>query len=249
MKVLRHGGFTLVEMLVSMAVGTIVLLVAAAALRTTGEGYERSAGGVGAEREARAVMTQVAEDLSKAVSAPTFEFETGDGGEWRKDRLGFLCLQPGDAQAEDEWIGDLCTVVYYLKDLEIGGGPVRCLMRGFRGSAETFEAVRNGRSEELFDEQSQDEPVSFGVVSFEASPLSRTDEGSWKDWDGNPDELLVVPPEVVRLRLVVARRELLGKLRDAEDWDASPLLGDPGEVERSKYLEVYEVTQAFGHGS
>ena len=39
-------GFTLIELMFSMAIGTIVLLLAATMLRTSGDGYERVGGNV-----------------------------------------------------------------------------------------------------------------------------------------------------------------------------------------------------------
>jgi prepilin-type N-terminal cleavage/methylation domain-containing protein len=239
-------GFTLIELLVSMAVGSIVLLLATGAMRSIGDGYGRGTDGVAAERESRAVLTQVAEDLSKAVGGREMVFEkNGDG--WRRDRLGFFCLQPADAQSDAERVGDLCAVVYYVNDLEIGGDTVRCLMRGFRGSGETFAALRDDDEARLFDSEPADEPVAFGVVSFEVDPQVRTDAGEWTEWTAvNPFRTW---PDAVGLRVVIARRELIAKLRGSGAWDSSPLLGDPAEADRSDQLEIYRILQPFSHAS
>lgn len=236
-------GFTLVEMMVSMVIASIVLVLAVGVLHSTSDSYGRNTGSVAAEREARAVLTQAAEDLSKAVMGERAEIEAQGSG-WRQDRLGFLCLQPPDAQSKTQRVGDLCAVVYYVQDLQIGRDTVRCLLRGFRGSEETFQAVKTGTVDGLYDARPADEPVSFGVLSFEAEPLGRTAEGQWQK-QTEEDKA----PEAVRMRLVVARRELLGKLRTTADWNGHPLIGLPSEVERSKYLEAYEVIQPFAHES
>lgn len=243
----RSQGFTLVEILASTLIGSIVLLLAVASLRTTGNEYGRNTDGVAAEREARAILTLVAEDMSKA-SAGNLEIEESSG-EWRKDKLGFTCLQPADAQAKDEAIGDLCLVYYYVKDIEIGRETVRCLMRGFRSSDVVFEALRNDTVDKLYEERTVDEPVAFGVISFEAEGLIRQTGGSWKVWEQKSSDPLAEMPDVVKLKLVVARRELIGKLRTTADWDSSPLIGDPSDADKSKLLEVYEITHPFGHAN
>lgn len=240
------AGFTLIEMMVSMGVGMVVLLLGVAALKSTSDSYEHSTGSVGAEREARAVLTQAAEDLSKAVRSYDLKI-AGREGDWRQDTLGFLCLQPADAQSPKGRIGDLCGVVYYIKDLKIGRATVRCLMRGFRDSTETFDAVRNSEVMKLYEQQVQDEPVAFGVISFQVDPLRRGEDGKWEAWEEEEDPFGGWP-EALRLRLVVAKRELVAKLRDAQAWDRHPLIGRPQDAENSKLLEVYEIVQAYAHG-
>jgi prepilin-type N-terminal cleavage/methylation domain-containing protein len=243
----RAQGFTLLEILASTAIGTIVLLLAVASLNSTGNEYGRSTDGVAAEREARAILTQVAEDMSKA-SASNLEIEESNDA-WRQDKLGFTCLQPADAQSKDEAIGDLCLVYYYVKDLEIGKETVRCLMRGFRSSDEVFDALKDDSVEDLYKERLVDEPVAFGVIAFEAEGLLRQKDGGWKVWEKKADDPFAEMPEVVRMKLVVARRELVAKLRTSEDWDSSPLIGDPQDADQSKMLEVYEITHPFGHAN
>ena len=110
----------------------------------------------------------------------------------------------------------------------------------------TRSTVRFTRNEYfvVFEPTELDEPVSFGVVAFEVEPLVREETGAYREWNRTVSEEV---PEMMRLRLVVARRELVGKLRSAVDWDASPLLGTPAELDRSPDLELFEVMQPFAH--
>lgn len=243
-----RAGFTLVELLVSMAVGMIVLLLAASSLRSAGAGYGRNTDGVSADREARAALTQLADDMAKGLRDKRVVIETV-GNEWKLSRFGFLCLQPDDAQAEAERVGDVCAVIYYVRDLEVGGNPVRCLMRGFRGSNEVFGALRQNDIASLYDDRAPDEPVAFGVVSFEISPLVRSGQ-DWVPWTepSDWDDPFVQGPEAVKVSMVVARRELVAKLGDATDWDSSPMLGRASEVARSNQLETYEGIHPFSRG-
>jgi prepilin-type N-terminal cleavage/methylation domain-containing protein len=230
-------GFTLVELMFSMAIGSMILVLAASVLGSSGEGYERVGGSVASEREARALVTRLASDLASGRFHKDGVIGKSSAA-WPVDRLGFLSLQPAQAQTAAARIGDLCAVNYYVKDLGIGGKTVRCLMRGFRESGETFNALRGGSIAPLFAANAGlDEPVAFGVVSFEARPKSRDAEGKWVDWIKDD----TTGPESLDVKLVLARRELAGKLKSPGDWDAA---GMPG---RHKDLEVYATTLRFGN--
>lgn len=244
---LHSRGFTLIELMVSMAVGSIILLTAAALLGTSGDGYERIGGNVAVEREARALLTQLGSDLATARYHKNSVIEKSTTS-WPVDRLGFLSLQPAVAQTEKGRIGDLCAVNYYIKDLTVDGRTIRCLMRGFRESVDTFEALGKNDIPSLFVERENiDEPVAFGVVSFEARPISRDTSGAWTDWvkkDGTG-------PEAIEVSLIIARRNLAGKLKKPGDWDgegaAGRLLGKASEVDRNGDLEKYVTIIRFGN--
>ena len=243
----RCRGFSLVELMCSMVIGSILLLVAAFMLGSAGDGYQRVVGGVATEREARALISQLTADLSTA----RFHKDglLGKSPALRpNERLGFLCLQPVHGQSEAESIGDLCAVYYYIKDISIGGKTVRCLMRACRESKETFKALEDGEVASLFAERvHSDEPVAFGVISFAARPKSRDRSGRWIDWVQNDH----VGPEAIDLRLVIARRELAGKLKRPGDWDGvgatAGMLGMPAELGRNTNLEVYETMMRVGN--
>jgi hypothetical protein len=232
----------------SMAIGAIILLTAASLLGTSGDGYGRVGGGVAAEREARALMTQLSSDLSTASYHKETLIEQSTTA-WKSDRLGFLSLQPAEAQSDAGRIGDLCAVNYYLKDLTISGRTVRCLMRGFRESVPTFKALENGTVADLFaDQDGIDEPVAFGVVSFEARPKSVNATGEWVPWQQADSS---TGPAAIDVRMIVARPDLVAKLQTPGDWDGAgssgKLLGTPDQVHRNQDLEVYGTIVRFGN--
>ena len=205
----HHRGFSLIELMASMTIGSIILLAAAALLGSSGDGYERVGGGVATEREARALITQLASDLSTAIFHKDAVFEKSTTS-WPADRLGFLSLQPAGAQSDSGRIGDLCAVNYYIKDLTTNGRTVRCLMRGFRESKDTFKSLQDGSVSPLFAERRDiDEPVAFGVVAFEARAKARDKSGRWIDWVENDDS----GPEAFDVRLVIVRRGLAARLK------------------------------------
>ena len=235
-------GFSLIELMFSMAIGSIILILAATMLGTSGEGYERIGGSVASEREARALITQLSADLSTAKFHKDGIFRSSQET-WAVDHLGFLSLQPASAQTNAERIGDLCAVNYYIKDLDIGGKKMRCLMRGFRESNATFKALRDGTVATLFDPLPDiDEPVAFGVVSFEARPKSRDAAGVQVDWVKSD----TTGPDAIELKLVLARRDLTGRLTQSADWSGK-LLGTPDKADRNKNLEIHATTLRFGN--
>jgi prepilin-type N-terminal cleavage/methylation domain-containing protein len=240
----RRPGFTLIELLASVVVGSIVLLAAAAMLGSSGEGYERVGGGVATEREARALISQLASDLATARFHKDGPIES-TGSAWPAARLGFFSLQPAEAQSRDGRIGDLCAVHYYIKDLEIGGKTVRCLMRGFRESADAFAALENDSISSLYQPDDRlDEPVAFNVAAFEARPMSRDAGGQWREWTRND----VKGPEAFDMKIVIVRRELAGRLRTTADWDGgNKQLGAYADAARNRYLETYGAMIRFGN--
>ena len=247
----KHRGFSLIELMFSMAIGSVILILAATMLGTSGDGYERIGGNVASEREARALLTQLAADLSTASFHKDGVMDKSSAA-WPADKLGILSLQPAQAQSEAGRIGDLCAVTYYISDLTIGGKTVRCLMRGFRESKDTFKALNDDMVAKLFEPEpdptkNPDEPVAFGVVSFEARPRSRDAAGKWIDWVKNDK----TGPEALDIKLVLARRDLAGRLKLPTDWDGAgtgtSLLGDPSKPDRNKNLESYGTTLRFGN--
>lgn len=244
-------GFTLLELMASMLVSSVLLGMGALLLRGTGEGYERTGGGIAAEREARAALHQIARDLS---SRPDFYEPSVTAGDtrWQLDTLSFITLQPADAQSEAGCLGDMCAVHYYTADLEINRRTVRCLMRGFHESAETFASHRADSLHSRFVPGPRDEPIAFGVVSFIATPLKRIENGTYLAQPATPTA--AIPPnfpapdlpDAISLELVIARREMRSRLRTPANWDgagnADRTLGSPAAASKNPGLERYSLT-------
>ena len=241
----RHA-FTLVEMLVAMTLGLLVMVLALSMLGRTRDESACIDEGVAAEREARAVLSQLTADLQSASFHQESVFEQSHAA-WPSDRLGVFCLQPPAAQAALDRIGDLCAINYYLKDLLISGKTVRCLMRGVRSSRDTFLALRRSQLPALFTRSQCDEPVAFGILAFEARPQTRNPAGQWQAWELS----MAQAPAAIAVRLVIARRELAPKLPDAASWDgcgaAASLLGKAELATSNRHLEVYSALIRFGH--
>jgi prepilin-type N-terminal cleavage/methylation domain-containing protein len=129
------AGFTLLELLVSMAVMSIVILVL---LQTTAASlslWRISEGKIAAGREGRGAIQLIDQDFksmivpTNAALQPVLVGNTG---------FRFLTLKPGDFQdtaAEAGNVGDVCFVEYRIED--------NAIVRGSVDSKLTFEALTN----------------------------------------------------------------------------------------------------------
>jgi len=235
---MRRPAFSLLELLLAMTAAMMVLLIAATALGDAGEKCGRVKAGVGTRREFRLGLVEWNADLASAVSgmpAHIYARQEHEAG----DRFGFFLLRPPSKQSEAGALGDLCAVIYYLKDLEAHGQAVRCLTRGLRESAEVYAAIKEGGEEKLFEPRDTDEPVMFGVVTFRARAKIRK-AGEWKDWDKKEEE----KPHAVDWRIEVARRDLEQRLETPAQWDA--LTGER-KARDAKQIEVQSGITVFGH--
>ncbi len=231
-----------------MAIGSIVLLLAAGMLGTSGESYSRVGNNVASEREGRAVFTTLQQDLSAAVFQKDLLIQSVNPEAWTKTRLGFLTSLPEASQDSADFVGDLCAVSYYIADISHNGKVVRCLMRGFRNSRQTFSALRSDSSvqDQLFAPQGAlDEPIAFGVVSFKVIPRVRTNTGALTDWQPNP----TTPPDLLEITLTVASRSLMSRLNSTNDWNSSPFLGQSSKISENKDLETFKAIIRFGNSA
>jgi hypothetical protein len=219
-------------------------------LGSSGDGYQKISSNIANAREARAIICQLNSDLAAAKFHPSQIIENPPSSR-SSHRLGFLSLQAPQAQSEKGRIGDLCAVNYYLADLQLGDQTVRCLMRGMRESVDTYAALKTQSTGSLFEKQPErDEPIGFGVVSFEVQPKMRDDEGQWIDWSPNTTNTST-PPEALTLRLGIASQSLCAKLKSSDDWNGiganSKFLGKPEDAPTHPNLEIHEMFIRFGN--
>ena len=233
----RHRpGFTLLEMMVSLTLGTTILLLAAGGWGSSGAGYGRTSGGVATSREGRALFDRLAADLASAISVKDSVLATDPSG-----KLAFVTLLPTAAQSEEGRSGDACAVSYRLADLETGNRTRRCLVRSVRESGETLVALRTGEIGTLFTGNSPvDEPLAFDVAGFEAKPKSVAANGGWQNWADEGSG----PPDALEITLVLARPGLAWRMKTTADWDT---LAQSGGNPRNADLETHSATLRFGN--
>jgi prepilin-type N-terminal cleavage/methylation domain-containing protein len=131
----RSGAFTLVELLVSMAVMAVMMLILLQTTATSLNLWRASEGRIAIGREARGSSALISQDLA-SILVPA------NPALWPQmpnpRTLQFLTLKPRDFQDEGN-PGDVCYAVYRFVPGEF------LLQRAFVDSAETFAALRAGR--------------------------------------------------------------------------------------------------------
>jgi prepilin-type N-terminal cleavage/methylation domain-containing protein len=241
----NHGkvsGFTLVEMMASLAISSMILLVSASVLGIATESYQKSGSHFMADAEARAIMQQLASDLSSAEYHPACQLKLSSTDK-ENTRFGFLCLKPIAAQLVNEDIGDLCAVVYSIKDLSINGKSVRCLTRTMQSSQVTFAALRQDQIGGLFTKDiMMDEPIGYNIISIVVKPMTRGADGQWIDWDKDLNK----PPDTIEIQLNLADEQLAKQLKSPEEWNQF-LVKSGDNPSHHANLKTYHGSFEFGH--
>lgn len=235
-----HSGFTLLEMLVCMAVAAMILLGCVSVFGDAAESHGRIEAGMGMDREARGVMRQLMEDLSSATDLREGMHEES-AEVWPADRIGFHLLQAESGQAPGRFAGDLCSVRYELREIAFGGRTERCLVRILHDSVRTFAALAEGRGDQLWRMDDSDaEPLAFGVLAFEVTRMRKDREGHWRRWN----EADPAGPEALECRLVIANRQLASRLAAA--GNETRVLGGDEVAGCHPDMKVYGAMLAVG---
>jgi len=128
------AGFTLVELLVSSAVIGMLMVVLLGVTSTSLSLWRGAEEAITVDREGRAAMNWLSQDLGNMVVPPAALRPEVDLATNAAVPLRFLTSKPADYQRADEGdVGDVCFVEYRFRD--------NALWRGFAGSAATLAAL------------------------------------------------------------------------------------------------------------
>ena len=218
---LRSRAFTLMEMLVSMAV-LAVLGVAMVSFVESAIGHWRdNEGRTEACREARAALTVITRDLRNAVAGTNvnlmkFNLQSGAAGTNYGSNVFFLASLPPSAQ-EERSKSDLCEVGFFLALDRTSASPNRALnlYRYFRSSNQTFSNLTSGS---LFTNVTTgaegEELLARNVVGMKITPVSASD-GNWIPFAPTAEAPL---PAIIEITLVTIRPDVAQKLEDLDKW-------------------------------
>lgn len=249
----RHTprAFSLVEVMVSAAIGTGVVLMMALAIRSGTEGYQQATGRIDALVEARAALSILADDATTMVGVENDEFGWIDSSEFFHE-IYFLTLKPASAQDPEEAVGDVCYVHYFTAvtpDAPVAGASVsRKLYRRFLSSAEVLVRLSSGQLPTLNSDPDGAEVIAFNVTRFLAQPLSATsDFGPLSDWEpGNG------VPEALSVHFQVVDNDTARLLSTESDWNLDTLIArqvvlEDNEEDESNFGRNFYLDIEIGH--
>lgn len=193
----RLRAFTLIELVVSMAIVSLLCLLLFSTIDASSNAWTQSDRKLDAFREARAALHIITRDLQAALKLPQNDcfFALQDRGghghisvtggkpatAGHGDCLFFLCAQPSGISG-----GDLAIVGYYLSYWEDTGetsGSFK-LHRFYRNSSETTALLSDRLKGVLVTfanaegDQDQDEVLARNVIDFDVIPYRRENGGA-----------------------------------------------------------------------
>jgi prepilin-type N-terminal cleavage/methylation domain-containing protein len=176
------AAFTLVELLVAMAVMTILLVIMLEVTASTLNIWRNSEGKMAAGREGEGALQLIRQDL-QSILMPTntnlWPQVVGTNG------VRFLALKPSDFQATGGGNGDVCFVEYRFQS--------NAIERGSADSEETFRSLTNNPVP-AFPVATNFQMVATNVVNANWSALMS---------DGNPVPS-GEPPQILQLSFLAA---------------------------------------------
>jgi GxxExxY protein len=233
----KASAFTMLELLVSMAVLSLLVVVLLSMVDNATKMWRQSENRVDAYREARAALNLMASDLASIYASTNTNFFYFD----REPKplptvstdldgnLFFVTAIPTKAQGNDPSDvpekSDLCTVGYFAGFDEtsiIGDGKKSMnLYRYYRGSNETFEALKTGDiadnmaisadSRDTYSEVLAKNITGFKVAAYSKDPGT---PGALKEFDQTKTPV----PDVLEITLSAISNDAAKRFEDEDDW-------------------------------
>jgi prepilin-type N-terminal cleavage/methylation domain-containing protein len=217
------GAFTLLELLVAMAVLSLLVVVLMSMVDSATKLWKANENRVESFREARAAINLIASDLKVAFAstntnyfttniAPEFGASPSDGS------VFFVAALPPNAQDEGSSYGDLCQVGYFLKFGKSGLGSAQQdtygLYRYFKESNATFTNLAN--STPLFEHSTAGvELLARNISFFKVNCYSTDAAGTITPWVKSTNNPV---PNFVEIQLVAYNNDAAKRFSDQNSW-------------------------------
>jgi prepilin-type N-terminal cleavage/methylation domain-containing protein len=213
--------FTLIEMLVSLAVFAMIAAALLALVEEATNLWRDSEGRVDACREARAALGVMARDLRNAVATSNSEFikfnlQSGAAGTNHGSNVFFLASLPPSAQ-EAGSRSDVCQVGYFLAFDRTSASTNRALnlYRHFRSSNRTFSnLVAATLFADIAADTTGEELLARNVVGMRITPVGAKG-GHWVPFDPSSGAEL---PAMVEITLSVVDQDTAKRLKGLAEW-------------------------------
>ncbi len=230
-----RAGFTLLELLVTMAISSVILLALAALVTQSTGNYALSQRSVNHLSQARAFFQLFQSEISNRLPDSPLILRSSLTSEPKViDQIAFVRTLTNHEQNPDT-PGDLATSCYYVAF--VGDSDQRMNPKLFRKTLNPTEtqSLIEGVDEAEFPEvdPSMDESVIDSVLSFKVTPMyfNRT-SGSDEPWD----KAITNSPSYIELNIRTVDESLSVRLTDRSAWKRLAVI--PKEAERQYIREV-----------
>ena len=235
------AGFTLLELLVALAVLSLLIIMLMSMVDSGAKLWRENENRVEAYREARAALGMIERDLRNALAMNDTNFIRLNASAFtnlqeadvqkdtnRASAIFFLSAQPAAAQDLAANKGDVCEVGYFLGygnssagPVASGGGKSMNLYRYFRSSDGTFTNLTNGAAS-LFTNVTitgaETDLLARNIRAFRLVPYHLDALGNCVAY--NPS-LYGAMPDLLEVSLTALNQDVSRKFLTAADWTGS----------------------------
>lgn len=211
-------GYTMIELLVSMAITSVIMIALFSLVGQSTDSYTRTQRAVNTLSQARAFIQFFGRELSTCLPGTSMMHETGTGeGVEASGKIAFVRTLSNDEQ-QAATPGDLNLVSYrvaFTEDTLNAESPK--LFRAARNPEETQNFLETpGAPSFPADDPARDEPIVANVIGFTAQP--RFYSGSppvLQDWNTTSPEL----PSVIELTIRFLDDASAQRFRTRAEWE------------------------------
>lgn len=211
MKGWRKQGFTLIEMLLTMAISSVLLVTLAALVVQGTKGHAMSQRAIDQISEARAFIQLLEHELSTRLPDSPIIYDKD-----KPDRIAwFRVISPHEENTDDP--GDLSMIAYYMHDLATPDGKVQPkLFRKCIGPKLTQQILENEEHASFPEpEPTEDEIVLEQALGFSMTPYYYDPSTQrMEPWSGSNQP----PVKMLVMKFKLADETLTKKYSNGNDW-------------------------------
>lgn len=239
---LRRRAFTLLELLVAMAVFSLLIVLLMGMVDSGTKLWRENENRVDSYREARAAISMMERDLRNVLAKNSTNYLRFNAAAFPQlqeadvqkntntaSAVFFLSAQPASAQDLAANKGDICEVGYFLGYGNSSAGPVNSgisksmnLYRYFRSSGGTFSNLTNGSSS-LFTNVTitgaESDLLARNIKAFRLTPFHLNSAGNYVPYDAVTHGAM---PDLVEVSLTALNQDVSRKLLSSGDWINTP---------------------------
>ena len=218
-KVHQLTGFSLVELLVAVAIAAILMMGLLSIMGGSSKNYKQTQQKVATIADTRALFQSLDLDLASRVAETPFLLQTNP-----ENHHEFAFVRTIDALDIDT-TGDLTTSVYYVAftaDDANSGSPK--LYRRVLDSAETQKLIAAGKAATFPSyDPATDDPIAYNIVHFEVNAQKRDASRTLQPWNAAPGS----SPDVIEIVIELVDDVTAKRFTQPAQWTELKQSTDP----------------------